>query len=111
MTTIKATLYYADWCGHCKNFKPEWKSFTEDIDNGKIKHDTVAFQYEALEDKEISNKGISATINGEDIKGYPTLKISVTKNGKISNEFEYQGKRDSKELATFMSIVADRENK
>ena len=27
ITKKEVTLYYADWCGHCKTFKPEWFGF------------------------------------------------------------------------------------
>jgi thiol-disulfide isomerase/thioredoxin len=104
---ITATLYHADWCGHCKTFLPEWQQFTKNLQGGMIKHNNATFHSEQYEDKEITRKNISATINGQPIRGFPTIKISINENGKIK-EFDYQGKRKATELATFLKVVADR---
>lgn len=66
MSNKKAILYYTDWCGHCKNFKPKWN---------KIKMSKI-----------LKNKGIDLTeINvgelpeekqkeiREEIPGVPTI--------------------------------------
>ena len=26
-------LYYAEWCGHCKTMKPEWKQVVDKLNN------------------------------------------------------------------------------
>ena len=36
--SLSVTLYYADWCGHCNDFKPEWKKLNENISNLKKKN-------------------------------------------------------------------------
>lgn len=108
---IKATLYHAKWCGHCKNFLPEWSSFASDVDKKKIKHKGAAFSHEAFEESELRNDKTKddATINGEPVRGFPTIKISVSSNGK-TKEFEYDGKRRSSELASYMKVLASRES-
>ena len=72
----KITLYHANWCGHCKHFKPTWDSMKSFFDSNKIQH---AEYEDSLNSKEIE----AANING-----FPTIKI--VKDGK---EYEYQGKR------------------
>src|SRR3989338_7362967 len=89
---IKVTLYHADWCGHCKQFMPEWNKFANEYktlneSDFKIEHDSIE-----------SGSGANETINNEPIKGYPTIKLSVTVNKNFSKEYEYIRERNSKSL-------------
>lgn len=55
-------LYYAPWCGHCKNLKPKWEKVAE-----KYKNDgTVTFKKVNCDDnpEEAQKMGI---------EGYPTI--------------------------------------
>lgn len=101
---IGVTLYHAKWCKHCKNFMPEWDKFKNYIDT---KHNTSKINYSQFEDGEMS-RSTNHTINGNPIGGFPTLKITVTNNGK-TKEFEYQGKRRASELQEFIKIIENRE--
>jgi thiol-disulfide isomerase/thioredoxin len=101
--TIDGTLYHASWCGHCKNFLPEWNKFKQQIQSLNGKHKGIRITTHEYEDKNLPVDG--ATIKGEQIKGYPTLKITVTQNGK-SNEIEYEGKRNAKELFWYVTEKA-----
>jgi len=94
--TVKGTLYYAHWCGHCKRFEPEWDKFAEKIEEAGGKLNNVKINVDKIEDNKIE-KG-SALINGKEIRGYPTVKISVTKKGGKPVEYEYSGKRDVESL-------------
>ena len=74
------TLYYADWCPHCKTIKPVFKNFMGDGTlniNGK----TVAVKM--VEEKKIQ-KGVDP-----EIQGYPTLLYSDSA-GKV---VEFNGPR------------------
>ena len=31
MSSVKVELYYANWCGHCNRFKPEWEKVKKEI--------------------------------------------------------------------------------
>jgi thiol-disulfide isomerase/thioredoxin len=67
----KLVLYYVDWCGHCKNLKPEWKKI-EDQCNNNSQVEVIKLNCE-----EADNKATCGLISG-----YPTVllyKEGVTK--------------------------------
>ena len=80
-------LFKAEWCGHCKNFKPEWKKIMADnalskkvnfitIDSEKNKNDIAKWQ----------------------IKGFPT--IILKKNDKL---IEYDNHRTFEGIKNFIN--------
>lgn len=100
--SITSTLFYANWCGHCNRFKPEWEKFKDKVNQlgGKVGNKNV--QVNEYEDNNLPTEG--ATINGQNIRGYPTVKISVT-SGDKKIEYEYDGKRKAEDL--YHHIVND----
>ena len=97
MPSVEATLYFAHWCYHCKVFEQLWDEFStilEKTNNKLWKIDVVTKKYE-----EGSLKGEKAQINGKEIRGYPTVKISVKDDSNTTVEYEYTGKRTSAALA------------
>jgi len=84
------TLYYADWCGHCRAFKPAWDALKGVFNDHGIK----THEYEADSNKELIKK--------VGIKGYPTLMIND--NGK---SYEYSGDRSVDSLLKEMGIVPE----
>jgi len=96
MPSVEATLYFAHWCYHCKVFEPKWDEFATKLEknNNKLgKIDVVTKKYE-----EGSLKGEKAHINGKEIRGYTTVKISVKDDNNRTVEYEYTGKRSSEAL-------------
>lgn len=85
----KLTLVYADWCGHCKKFKPVWDSMGPTVTIGgrqvvldKINADTDAAKlapYKAL------------------VEGYPT--VLFEKDGNVQ---KYAGARTPDALHQFL---------
>jgi glutaredoxin len=82
MTKKEVTLYYANWCGHCKTFKPAWfdlKKYVEIYkDDIKKKYDIeiVTNEYEESTNPKIMDE--------KGIKGFPTILI---------DDKEYEGDR------------------
>lgn len=72
----KVTLYHANWCGHCKNFLPQWNALTNFLEKHNI-------DYADFEDSKNSD-----VIEQQNIQAFPTIKIS-----KNNNEYEYNGER------------------
>ena len=82
-------LYYASWCGHCKNTMPEWDKFTEYAKNSMTNLKVTKINCENENEKICSQK---------EIKGYPTI-ILYPKN---KPSVEYQGERNKGKLIEFI---------
>ena len=89
-------LFFADWCGHCKNFKPEYISFA----------DVAQFIRIHAIDAD-SEKTLMTKINDENspmsIEGFPT--VWIYKNGEPYRE--YNGKRTWQALLSEAKKVCD----
>lgn len=85
----KITLYHANWCGHCKNFLPQWEALTKTLDKHNIGH----------EDFEDSRDG--AVISAANIMAFPTIKIT-----KGNDEYEYNGDRSVDGILNELGIQA-----
>jgi len=72
----KVTLYYANWCGHCKNFISTWNSLKP------------YFQKNNIQFKDYEESQNSKIIGDNNIKSFPT--IIIEKNG---IKYEYNGER------------------
>ena len=75
------TLYYADWCPHCKAVKPAFQEWSK---NGFV---TVAGRNVAC--RMVQPEKEPEKVKGKEIKGYPTF-ILDTADGK---SVEYEGDR------------------
>jgi thiol-disulfide isomerase/thioredoxin len=89
----EVNLYYAEWCGHCKNFKPEWENLKTALDDLGISHN----EYE-----EGSNKN---AIEEAKVEGFPTIRIKVDKD-----EFDYSGPRTAPAILDFIGVVPEKMN-
>lgn len=95
MTSIETTLYYANWCGHCHNFMGEWEKFSKYVDNSKEKNG-LTIKADKFEESAIRDQ--KPTINGKDVRGFPTVKITVKNENGEKAEYEYNGKRTADDL-------------
>src|SRR3989344_4162638 len=80
------TLYYANWCGHCHSFKPEWEKLKLELNKHNIKYN----EYEhSINSKEIKKAHVV---------GFPTIRIKIGKN-----EFDYEGERTTDAIMSTLS--------
>ncbi len=86
------TLYYADWCPHCKTVKPAFQEFAK---NGFV---TVAGQNVQVRMVEQSENPEEITKKG--VKGFPTFMLE-TADGKT---YEHTGDRTP---AGYLKFLAD----
>lgn len=85
-TLEKVIWFYADWCGHCKVFKPQWQQYVE-LMKGK---EVVIQEVNGDEDR---NAEVSLQ-EKYNIRGYPTVVFHFS-----DNTFEhYSGARTSDAL-------------
>jgi protein disulfide-isomerase-like protein len=79
-------FFYAPWCGHCKNAKPEFEKLMK-MAKGK------AYMIDCDANQEIAQK--------YDIKGFPTIRY-YPRGPKNGNPREYQGNRTAEDMMDFM---------
>jgi thiol-disulfide isomerase/thioredoxin len=83
-------LYYADWCGHCNEFKGSWNQIANILSKNR-KINVVQVEHSNL-------KGLPSKYNA--VNGFPTIRI--IKGSKI---IEYNGTRSTKSLIEFLATL------
>jgi thiol-disulfide isomerase/thioredoxin len=86
----KLVLYYANWCGHCENFKPLWK----ELKNKGI-HNVSLLEYEDTDIKTMS----------ANITSYPTLILYVK-----DTPFKFEGHRTTDNILNFVNNKINKNN-
>lgn len=81
--------FYADWCGHCKMMKPEWKKLEKRCASDPRLN--VAKVSDEMKDN------IPEEMN-QNIQGYPTVRMF--NNGKMMSE--YSGERNNNAFLDFL---------
>jgi thiol-disulfide isomerase/thioredoxin len=81
----KLYFFFADWCGYCKKFKPEWEKLKAEPNLGI-----------ELEEVDCSNEA-PALAKEYNVGGFPTL---ILVNG--SNKVTYEGSRTKDALVSFI---------
>lgn len=82
------TLYYADWCPHCKEVAPKFKEWAK---NGTVTVNGKTVFVAAVEEKDIP------AAMKEKVKGFPTFIFS-----KGGSDVEYSGSRDANGWEAFL---------
>ena len=82
-------MFYAPWCGHCKNAMPEFDKLAENPPNG-VKVVKINCDEEA--NKELAKK--------QNIQGFPTIRYY--KNGMDGDHQEYNGERTANGFMQFL---------
>ena len=80
--------FFAPWCGHCKNLKPEWEKVAKGLD-GIV---TVA-AVDVDANKESASK--------YSVQSLPTIKAISISNGKVDFEESYEGERTAEKISAF----------
>lgn len=84
----KITLYYADWCPHCKDIQPEWDELEKRLKDNPVNGKKIKVQrYEE-----------GSIPQGTEIKGFPTVKVT-DENG---NEYECNCERKAEAYINFL---------
>lgn len=83
----KLYFFFADWCGYCKKFKPEWQKLTNMSDLG--------VQFEEVDCTD--SKNVPALAKEYNVSGFPTL---ILVNG--GNNTTYEGERSANAIASFI---------
>ena len=85
------TMYYADWCGHCKKAKPEMEEL---VKRGVIEKNGKKCQIRMISPEEEPEKA-----KGKPIKGFPTF-LMESADGQI---VEYKGERSTDGYLEFIN--------
>jgi protein disulfide-isomerase-like protein len=75
----KLVLFYADWCGHCKQFKPIWEETASEINKGGKK---IMISVNVGEKDDMSSK-LSEKYK---VDGFPT--VVIFSNGKMTSSYD-----------------------
>jgi thiol-disulfide isomerase/thioredoxin len=88
--TNSFVMYYADWCPHCQDVKPLFKSWGADKGSVQVNGKTVFVSMVEESDKD--------KMKGKNIRGFPTFLFE-----KADGTYEeYSGSRDEKGWMDFL---------
>ena len=107
----QACLFWASWCGHCKDVKPKWETMKSTIQNNNVEILEIQCDNDDNNDKcKIYTSGRES-----DIGGFPTMTIrKLDSNDNVIKEVEYEkdldknisGNREPDDLIKFINYYS-----
>ena len=85
------TMYYADWCGHCKNAKPEFQKLVD--------KSPMMIGGKSCTIRMVSPEKEPDLAKGKPIKGFPTFLLETPDGAPI----EYKGARSTQDYLDFIN--------
>lgn len=99
---IDIYYFYADWCPHCKNARPEWDKFKQEYGNGKSVGSVLVY----CKEMDCSDSTQADTYKTEyGVESYPTIKVYMDKD--FSNPIDYDAKITNERLIMMMNELTD----
>lgn len=96
-SVLNCTMYYVDWCPHCKDAKPEWKKIMDSY-NGKTVNGKKIIVTSI--DCEKTPEGIAAAKKAG-VESYPTFKFDLD-----GQELKFSGERTYPSFKKFIDSQA-----
>ena len=97
---MNVILFYAPWCGYCKELMPDWVRLYSKYNNKNINNKKVNIvKIDCDENAQIAKQ--------YDIQGYPTIKLlSVNDKGSLKL-FDYDDERSYTKIEQFVGLMAN----
>ena len=92
MLTVK--LFYAEWCGACRNFKPDWEKIVQRVMDSKYSNRVKFEKYNIDQNRDLAE---SLSING-----IPTIIFYF--EGK---NYKYSGERNIEQIIRKIQKICD----
>ena len=93
---IGMMLIWADWCGHCVRFKPDYIKLSQMLNSNKITFPMYSIESTVIE------QGDSQFKKNLNFRGFPTIKF-IDPSGKILED--YTGGRD---IGSLLRAICDK---
>jgi len=94
---VELYFFFANWCPHCRNAKPEWEKVKKEYENKTIKGYKVIFiEVDCSNPSNEANK----LMDQYHVEGFPTIKMN--KNG---TQINYDAKVTSSHLIEFLKTA------
>jgi thiol-disulfide isomerase/thioredoxin len=95
---IDIYYFYAEWCPHCKNARPEWEKFKGTYHGKLLKNGNVKIN---CKDMDCSDGSTADAYKEEyDVSSYPTIKCYI--DGDMNEQIDYDAKISYGLLETFV---------
>ena len=93
----KMVLYYAHWCGFCKQFLPKWEMMCETVSKKHPNLDVklVKVDCEYLKGREEEKLGYNPNV-----MGYPTIRVHKKKSNMAE---DYEGPREVNDIVAYLT--------
>jgi thiol-disulfide isomerase/thioredoxin len=96
--TLTCTMYYTEWCPHCKSAKPEWAKLKEMFNGKTVKNTKILIvSIDCEKYPEIAKK--------QNVTGFPTFKFDLD-----GRSFDFDGDRRFDNFKRFIEEVLNNDN-
>ena len=100
----KMVLYYAHWCGFCKEFLPKWEMMCETVAK---KHPNLDVKLVKVDCEYVKGREEEKLGYNPNVMGYPTIRVHK-KNSNMAED--YEGPREVNDIVAYLIKNFSEEN-